>query len=53
MQLETYFDFLSPNDIRIVGTRIGIETVQYDYIYGSQSPEAIAAIYRHIFVAFA
>jgi len=30
MQLETYFDFLSPNDIRIVGTRIGIETVQFE-----------------------
>lgn len=45
MQLENYFDFLSPNDIRIAGTRIGIETVLYDYIYGSQSPEAIATKY--------
>lgn len=45
MQLESYFEFLRPDDIRIAGTRIGIETVLYDYIYGSQSPDAIAARY--------
>ncbi len=27
MQLEDYFDFLSPNDIRIKNSRIGIETI--------------------------
>ena len=27
MQLEDYFDFLAPNDIRIKGSRIGIELV--------------------------
>ena len=26
MQLEDYFDFLAPDDIRIKGHRIGIET---------------------------
>ncbi len=31
MQLEDYFDFLAPNDIRIKGHRIGIETVVYEY----------------------
>ena len=34
MQLEDYFNFLTPNDIRLKGTRIGIETILYDYIAG-------------------
>lgn len=41
MQLENYFDFLAPDDIRIKGTRVGIESVLYDYIYRQQHPEAI------------
>ena len=45
MQLEDYFDFLGPDDIRIKGTRIGIETVLDDYL-GGISPEEIAARYR-------
>lgn len=45
MELESYFDFLAPDDIRLKGTRIGIETILYDYIHRSQSPEAIAARY--------
>ncbi len=45
MQLEDYFDFLSPDDIRVKGTRVGIETILYDYIYKSRTPEAIAAEY--------
>jgi len=45
MQLEDYFDFLAPNDIRLKGTRIGIETILYDFIHRSQSPEEIAATY--------
>jgi uncharacterized protein (DUF433 family) len=43
--LEEYFDFLSPDDIRIKGTRVGIETVLDDYLAGA-SPEEIAARYR-------
>jgi uncharacterized protein (DUF433 family) len=43
--IENYFDFLGPDDIRIKGTRIGIETVLDDYLGGS-SPEEIAARYR-------
>lgn len=42
MQIETYFDFLAADDIRIKGTRIGIESVLYEYIHRSQTPEAIA-----------
>lgn len=45
MEIDSYFDFLAPNDIRLKGTRIGIETVLYDYIHRSQSPEAIALRY--------
>jgi uncharacterized protein (DUF433 family) len=45
MQLEEYFDFLSPHDIRLKGTRVGIETILYDFIYRSRSPEDIVARY--------
>ena len=45
MELENYFDFLSADDIRIKGTRVGIETVLDDYLNGA-SPEEIAARYR-------
>ena len=42
MQLEDYFDVQSPDDIRIKGSRIGIESVLYEYIHREQSPKAIA-----------
>lgn len=42
MYLNDFFDFLAPNDIRLKGTRIGIETVLYEYIHRAQTPEAIA-----------
>ncbi|PKO20966.1 MAG: hypothetical protein CVU38_17285 [Chloroflexi bacterium HGW-Chloroflexi-1] len=45
MQLEDYFDFLSPDDIRIKGHRIGIESVLYEYIYRSRTPEEIADVF--------
>ena len=48
MVLEEYFDFLAPNDGRIKGTRMGIETVIYDFIHQSQSPDAIAARYSSL-----
>ena len=32
-------------DIRIKGTRIGIESVLYEYIHREQSPEAIVKIF--------
>lgn len=41
-QLENYFDFLAEDDIRIKGTRIGIESVLYEYIHRDQTPEEIA-----------
>ena len=45
MQLEDYFNFLASDDIRLKGTRIGIETVLYEFIHQNQSPETIAARY--------
>src|SRR5215467_6473466 len=45
MQLEEYFDFLSDDDIRLKGTRVGIETVLYDFIHRQLSPETIASTY--------
>jgi len=47
MELENYFEFLNDEDIRIKGTRIGIETVLEDYFDGS-SPEEIASRYRSL-----
>ena len=42
MQLEEYFDFLAPDDIRLKGTRIGIESVLYEYLHRSLRAEEIA-----------
>ena len=39
MRLESYFDFLSENDIRLKGTRIGIETILEDFFNGSDPEE--------------
>jgi hypothetical protein len=30
MQLEDYFNFLAPNDMRLKNSRIGIETILYE-----------------------
>jgi uncharacterized protein (DUF433 family) len=48
MQLEDYFDFLAEDDIRVKGTRVGIETVLYDYIHRERSPETIADTYTSL-----
>jgi len=45
MQLEDYFDFFNADDIRLKGTRIGIETILYDYIHCARTPEEIAQTY--------
>ena len=44
MQLEDYFDFISPEDIRLKGTRVGIETIITDYL-GGRFPEEIPLHY--------
>lgn len=42
MKLEDFFDFLADDDIRIKGSRIGIESVLYEYIYRGRTAEQIA-----------
>lgn len=51
MQLEDYFDFLTPEDISIKGTRVGIEHVLYEYIHCGKTPEAIAQKIRTLTMA--
>jgi len=48
VELEQYFDFLRADDIRLKGTRIGIETILYAYIHQQQPPEAIAQTYPQL-----
>ncbi len=42
MKLESDFDLFADDDIRIKKTRIGIESVLYEYIYREQTAEQIA-----------
>ncbi len=48
MQLEDYFDFQRPDDIRVKGTRVGIETILYDFIHRSRTSEEIAQSYPSV-----
>lgn len=41
MELESYFDFISDNAIRLKGTRIGIETILRDYELGATPEEVV------------
>ena len=41
MKLEDYFDFQRDDDIRLKGSRIGIENVLFEYVYREQTAEAI------------
>jgi len=43
MQLEDYFDFQRPDDIRIKGTRVGIESILYEYIHRRHTAEEIVS----------
>lgn len=43
--LEDYFDFLTPDDIRLKGSRIGIESILYEHIYRTRNPEAIQEMF--------
>ncbi|NJL78833.1 MAG: DUF433 domain-containing protein [Richelia sp. RM2_1_2] len=46
--LTDYFNFFSPTDIRLKGTRIGIETILYEYLDCSRTPEEIAQTYTSL-----
>lgn len=48
MRLEDYFNFLAPDDIRLKGTRIGIETILFDHLFRDKSPEEIANTYTSL-----
>lgn len=48
MYLEDYFDFQRPDDVRLKGTRIGIETILYEYIYCARTAEEIVEIYTSL-----
>lgn len=48
MQIEEYFDFLDSEDIRIKGTRIGIESILYEYIYHCKTPEEILECFHTV-----
>lgn len=41
MELESYFDFISDNAIRLRGTRIGIERILQDYELGATAEEIV------------
>ena len=41
MDINDYFDRLAPDDIRIRGTRIRIESILYEYIYREQTAKEI------------
>jgi len=45
VELGEYFEEIAPDDIRIRGTRVGIETVLYDFVHRGMAPEEIAAQY--------
>ena len=42
MNLEDYFNVLAPDDIRLQGTRIGIESILYEYLYHGKTSEEIS-----------
>lgn len=44
-QITDYFNFLTPDDIRVKGTRIGIETILYEYIDRGCTAEEIVQNY--------
>lgn len=48
MLLEDYFDFLADDDIRLKGTRVGIETILFDYLFKAKTPEEIAKTYTSL-----
>jgi uncharacterized protein (DUF433 family) len=45
MQLESYFQMNSPDDIRFAGTRVPIQAVLYDFVHQSHPAEQIVATY--------
>lgn len=42
MQVEDYFEFISPDEIQIRGHRIWIENILYEYIHNALSADELA-----------
>jgi uncharacterized protein (DUF433 family) len=56
VELTDFFSVLGPDDIRIRDTRVGIQSVLYEYIYRSRTAEEIAERYpslrlEHVYAA--
>jgi uncharacterized protein (DUF433 family) len=45
MDFSSYLEFLAPRDIRVRGSRIGIETILTEYLHDGRTPEMI--VQRH------
>jgi uncharacterized protein (DUF433 family) len=48
MQVEEYLDFLSADDIRVKGTRVGVESVLYEHVHRGRSAEEIVKTYPNL-----
>ena len=48
MRIEEYFQFLAPDDIRLAGSRIGIETILTLHLKQHHTADEIAAMYPTI-----
>ena len=48
VELNSYFDFIAEGDIRLRGTRVGIETILYEYLYRGATAEQIAERYPSV-----
>jgi uncharacterized protein (DUF433 family) len=48
LPVAEYFLFIADDDIRVKGTRIGIEHILYEYIHNAKSPEEIALMFPTI-----
>jgi uncharacterized protein (DUF433 family) len=42
MLLEDCFNFVAADDIRVKGTRVGIESILYEYVHETKTAEQIA-----------
>lgn len=48
IRLEEYFSFIADDDIRLKGTRIGIESILIEYLQHHKTPEQIAALFTSV-----
>ncbi len=46
--LEEYFNFYRSDDIRLKGTRVGIEHVLQEYIHNGKSPQEIESLFSTV-----